>query len=200
MKVRFAFFNGSLFEEDYTPKGTIISEGVEKNTRISWLNSGILSIDKHGNPKIDYASRFKKNKGIEFAIQSFPLLVYDRRIRVSNNSLEYALIGTGFPTYNMDILEQYVQVFKEISLKTSGQRRMGSAALDLAYVATGYLDGFWEFNLKSWDVAAGVLLVKESGGIVSDFRGNSHNGADGNIIAANSKIITQLQKIINLEA
>lgn len=120
----------------------------------------------------------------------------DRRLRVSANSLEYSLIATGFPTYSMDFLDQYLKIFKEMILKTSGQRRAGSAALDLAYVAAGYMDGFWEYNLNAWDVAAGCLLVKEAGGIVTHFDGQQHNGGEGTIIAANPKIITSLQKII----
>jgi len=120
----------------------------------------------------------------------------DRRIRVSNNSLEYAIISTGFPSYDLSIFDEYMQIFKELSFKTAAQRRSGSAALDLAYVACGHADGFWEYNLKTWDVAAGVLLVKEAGGIVTDFSAKPHQGQSGNIIAANAKIAPSLQKII----
>ncbi|MFN8771245.1 MAG: inositol monophosphatase family protein [Neisseriaceae bacterium] len=121
----------------------------------------------------------------------------DKRIRVSSHSLEYSLVATGFPSYDMSIIDQYLTIFKEIILSTNGVRREGSAALDLAYVASGHIDGFWEFNLKSWDIAAGILLVREAGGIVIDFNGNQHNSNEGNIIAANSKIANQLQKIIH---
>ena len=122
----------------------------------------------------------------------------DKRLRVSANSLEYALVATGFPTCNMDIMDEYLAIFKEITLKTSGHRRAGSAALDLAYVASGIIDGFWEYDLKTWDVAAGVLMVKEAGGIVTTFDGGNHDGGNGTIIAANPKIINLLQKAIQI--
>jgi myo-inositol-1(or 4)-monophosphatase len=122
----------------------------------------------------------------------------DKRIRVSNTSiLENALLATGFPSTTLNLLDQYLAIFKDMLINTSGQRRSGSAALDLAYVATGYVDGFWEFNLKQWDYAAGFLLVKESGGLVTDFSGNnSEFWNNGNIVAANPKILPHMLKII----
>ena len=120
----------------------------------------------------------------------------DRRLRVSTNNMENALIATGFPAIKSDTIDKYLAIFKDVLLTTSGQRRAGSAALDLAYLAAGYVDGFWEFDLKEWDVSAGCLLVKEAGGMVTDFQGQQHNGQSGNIVAGNPKIISQLQKII----
>ena len=81
-------------------------------------------------------------------------------------------------------------------LQTSGLRRAGSAALDLAYVASGRVDGFWEFNLKSWDIAAGALIVMEAGGLVTDFSGNDKFLESGNIIAANPKMLQAMAKVI----
>ncbi|MCE3268524.1 MAG: inositol monophosphatase [Burkholderiales bacterium] len=121
----------------------------------------------------------------------------DRRIRVTKvNYLEDALLATGFPTYDMNLLDTYLKIFRDMLLNTQGQRRQGSAALDLAYVAAGYIDGFWEFNLSQWDFAAGYLLVKEAGGIVTDFAGNSDFWTSGNIVAANPKLLTQILKVI----
>ncbi len=121
----------------------------------------------------------------------------DKRLRVTKVSyLEDALLATGFPTYDMTIMDKFMAILKDMLLNTHGQRRQGSAALDMAYVAAGYLDGFWEFNLKPWDFAAGYLLVKEAGGMVTDFGGNQDFWQNGNIVAANAKLLDQILKVI----
>src|SRR5213076_2684249 len=84
-----------------------------------------------------------------------------------------ALLGTGFPFRDLHSLDEYLAMFREFTLRTAGQRRAGAAALDIAYVAAGRLDGFWEIGLSPWDMAAGALLVQEAGGLVGDFRGDS---------------------------
>ena len=110
----------------------------------------------------------------------------DKRIRVTNRSkLQDSLISTGFPFKDFSYLETYLEIFKDMAKKTSGLRRPGSAALDLAYVAAGYTDGFFEINLSPWDIAAGALLVQEAGGIVGDFEGNESWLRTGNIVAGN---------------
>jgi len=121
----------------------------------------------------------------------------DRRIRVSKaQQLEGSLIGTGFPFREMTHMDAYMRMFRSLMPETAGIRRAGAATLDLAYVATGRLDGFWEFGLKPWDMAAGVLLIQEAGGFVSDFTGSEDYLNSGNIVAGNAKILTQLiQKI-----
>lgn len=117
----------------------------------------------------------------------------DRRIRVSARSrLQEALIGTGFPFRDFGNLEAYFAMFREMAQKTSGIRRPGSAALDLAYVATGWFDGFWEMGLSPWDIAAGSLLVHEAGGLVGDFEGNEGWLGSGNIVAGSPKIFSQM--------
>lgn len=121
----------------------------------------------------------------------------DRRIRVSSTpKLTDALIGTGFPHSAMEHFPVYLKSFEQVSLQCSGVRRAGSAALDLAYVAAGRLDAFWESHLKEWDMAAGVLLVKEAGGIVGDFQNDKNYLNKGQIIAANSKMYKPLQEIV----
>lgn len=116
-----------------------------------------------------------------------------KRIRVSRlDRLDAALIGTGFPFGKMDRLEDYLAGFRKICPLTAGIRRAGSAALDLAYVACGRLDGFWEFDLKKWDIAAGVLLVLEAGGNVQDMDRSENYLESGSIIAANPKIVKEL--------
>ena len=107
----------------------------------------------------------------------------DRRIRVSRvNGLPGALLGTGFPFRTQQHLPAYLEMFKALFPDTAGIRRAGSAALDLAYVAAGRLDGFWEIGLSEWDIAAGALLVLEAGGMVSDFSGGPDYLQTGNVV------------------
>ncbi|NCA68627.1 MAG: inositol monophosphatase [Sphingobacteriia bacterium] len=113
----------------------------------------------------------------------------DRRIRVANRaSLDGALIGTGFPFRDHRYIDSYLGMFKAMTLATAGLRRPGSAALDLAYVAAGRTDGFWELGLSIWDCAAGVLLITEAGGTVSDLSGGKRHLETGHLVAGNLKI------------
>lgn len=121
----------------------------------------------------------------------------DRRIRVSKRiKLQEALIGTGFPFRDHNHLDIYMAMFRELTQKCAGMRRPGAAALDLAYVAAGRLDGFWEMGLSPWDMAAGSLLIQEAGGLVSDFKGEQDYMAKGDIVAGNPKIFGQLLPIL----
>lgn len=106
----------------------------------------------------------------------------------SIDSTSRALIGTGFPFKNPELLDIYAKQFVEISKQTAGIRRAGSAALDLADVACGRFDGFWELILAPWDVAAGILLVREAGGIVTDLNGRNIEPQHGALAAGNPKI------------
>ncbi|HEY8119396.1 MAG TPA: inositol monophosphatase family protein [Methylophilaceae bacterium] len=117
----------------------------------------------------------------------------DKRIRVTNRSkLQDSVIGTGFPFRDFSHLDTYMAMLKDMIKKTSAVRRPGAAALDLAYVAAGWYDGFWEIGLSKWDIAAGALLVQEAGGIVGDFEGNESWIDTGNIVAANPKVFAQI--------
>jgi len=121
----------------------------------------------------------------------------DKRIRVSKcDKLQEALIGTGFPFRDFKYLDDYLHMFKSMIQKTTGIRRAGSAALDLAYVASGSLDGFWEIGLSPWDIAAGGLLIQEAGGIVTDLSGQAGWLESGNILVASPKIHDDMQAII----
>jgi myo-inositol-1(or 4)-monophosphatase len=121
----------------------------------------------------------------------------DRRVRVSRRTkLRESLIGTGFPFRKLDHLDEYVRMFKRITEETAGIRRPGAAALDLAYVAAGRLDGFWEFGLSPWDMAAGSLLIVEAGGIVSDFDGEENFLATGNVVCGAPKVHEQLLVLV----
>ena len=119
-----------------------------------------------------------------------------QRLKVSSRSFSEALIATGFPFRGKEHLDRYLACFKEVFLKVSGLRRCGSAALDLAYTAKGVFDGFWEMALNPWDIAAGVLLIEEAGGIVSDFNGEKGYLKSGNIVGASPNTYGELLRIV----
>ncbi len=121
----------------------------------------------------------------------------DHRLRVSKRTkLEDALIGTGFPFRQLANLEEYIGMFRDLVKQTAGLRRPGSASLDLAYVAAGWYDGFWELGLSKWDIAAGSLLITEAGGLVGDLRGEDGWFESGNIVAGSPKIFAQMLRVI----
>jgi len=122
----------------------------------------------------------------------------DRRIRASRaDKLEDALVGTGFPFREVGHLDDYLRMFKNVTKATSGIRRPGAAALDLAWVACGRIDAFWEIGLSPWDMAAGALLIREAGGLVGDFAGEEKYMETGRIAAANGKIFAALLKVLH---
>ena len=122
----------------------------------------------------------------------------DRRMRVSRRQqLREALIGTGFPFRDGSNLEPYMQMMRSMMIETAGLRRPGAAALDLAYVAAGYYDGFWELGLNPWDVAAGSLLIQEAGGLVGDLAGEGDFIYSGQVIGANPRIFAQMVKLLS---
>jgi len=112
----------------------------------------------------------------------------------SLNELEGSLIATGFPFRKKEIIDDYLRLFKNIFYKVSDIRRAGSAAIDLAHVACGRCDGFFEIGLSPWDIAAGSLIIQEAGGIVTDFNGGSDYLLTGNIIAASPGLHGKLLK------
>ncbi len=124
-------------------------------------------------------------------------MLNSRRIRVTKRiSLEGALLGTGFPFRQQEHLDAYLEMFKALHKDTAGIRRAGSAALDLAYLAAGRLDGFWEIGLSEWDMAAGALLIKEAGGMVTDFGGGDDYLKTGNVVAGTPKVMQAILKTI----
>ncbi len=124
-------------------------------------------------------------------------LLNDRRIRVSNRiELNQCLIGTGFPVVDQSMMDTYLAILKDFLSKTAGARREGAASLDLCALATGRFDGFFEFNLKPWDIAAGALIAKEAGAIVTDMQGEQNWLESGDIVAANPKVLAQMLQII----
>lgn len=121
---------------------------------------------------------FVAERGRGATLNGSPLRVTDV------TSLERALVCTGFPYVDRDQLPAMIATFGRLTQAARGSRRLGSAALDLAYVAAGRLDAFWEIGLRPWDVAAGVLLVQEAGGVVTRFDGSPHLLAGGEIVAS----------------
>jgi myo-inositol-1(or 4)-monophosphatase len=121
----------------------------------------------------------------------------DHRIRVTKRvKVQDALLGTGFPFRVFEHADAYFGMFRELMEKSAGIRRAGAAALDLAYVAAGRLDGFWEIGLSPWDMAAGALLITEAGGLVGDLTGEPRYLDSGNIVGGNPKIFAQILQVI----
>jgi myo-inositol-1(or 4)-monophosphatase len=121
----------------------------------------------------------------------------DKRIRVTKRDrLADALIGTGFPFRPNDDIDEYLKMFRAMTERTAGLRRAGSAALDLAYVACGRFDGFFEKGLQPWDIAAGSLIITEAGGIVTNYAGESEYLDKGNVIAGTPKIFAQMLAVL----
>ena len=122
-----------------------------------------------------------------------------RRIRVSGrNSLDGALIGTGFPyRASGKWMLEYLEMFQDVMQHAAGVRRPGAAALDLSYVAAGRLDGFWEFGLQIWDIAAGALLIREAGGMVSNLTDDGDYLETGNLIAGTPKVHEELERMLH---
>ncbi|ATE59962.1 inositol monophosphatase family protein [Thauera sinica] len=164
----------------------------------------------HGFPQYAVSIAQTKNGVLEHAVVYDPVanelftasrgggaFLNDRRIRVSRRTrLNESLLGTGFPFRQFDNVDAYLAMFRELTQKTAGIRRPGAAALDLAYVAAGRLDGFWEMGLSPWDMAAGALLIQEAGGLVSDLSGEGNFMATGNVVAGSPKIFGQILPII----
>ncbi len=122
----------------------------------------------------------EKNKGA---------FLNSRKMTVSTTSEKpHCLLATGFPFRNLSMLDEYLKIFKYFMTQVSGIRRPGSAALDLCYLACGRYEGFWELNLKPWDMAAGTLMIQEAGGKITNFSGGDNFLYKGNVIGSNGVI------------
>ena len=119
------------------------------------------------------------------------------RLRVSDTAvLIDALLVTGFPYSVQETLDQHVALFSRFLSRARAVRRLGSAALDACYVAAGRLDGFWEHGLNAWDIAAGVLLIQEAGGLVTDLDGGPFTLRSGRILATNGRVHDAMREVI----
>ena len=123
----------------------------------------------------------------------------NRRLRVASlKTTQVALLATGFPFRHPQQLDEFLHTFSAFFSKASDVRRAGSAALDLAYVAAGRLDGYWESGLESWDMAAGALIVREAGGLATDFSGDTNFLETGSVVAGNPRIIGDMLRTLEL--
>jgi myo-inositol-1(or 4)-monophosphatase len=121
----------------------------------------------------------------------------ERRLRVSSRrDLADSLIATGIPYFGHGQLPRFQRILEAVAPNVAGIRRNGSAALDLAWVAAGRFDGFWEEDLQYWDLAAGVLLVREAGGFVTDFKGSDAGLPKGQVVAANDQLHSKLHRLL----
>ena len=129
------------------------------------------------------------------AVKGEGAFLNNRPIHVSaTNLLTSSLIATGFPFRRKDLLDLYLRSFSAIFLEVSDLRRAGSAAIDLAYIAAGRVEGFFELNLSPWDIAAGSLLIKEAGGIITDLGGGENYLSTGNVVAGNNYVHPEILK------
>lgn len=131
------------------------------------------------------------------AIQDGKAYCNDREIKVTAaRSLSESLLATGFPYFHFEKKEAYLDIIKTFLDKTHGIRRLGSAAMDLAYVASGRLDGFFEYNLNAWDVAAGSFIVQQAGGKITDFKGGNDFLFGGELCVSNTNIHAEMLSVI----
>ncbi len=122
----------------------------------------------------------------------------DQRLRVKNKkTLDKSIIALGIPFLGRGNHQEHIKIQQAVMSKVAGLRRFGAASLDLAFVAAGRVDGFWEFGLSSWDIAAGIILVKEAGGLAKGIDNKEDPLLTGNIVAGNVHIVQELQKVIN---
>jgi len=155
-----------------------------------------IALKKDG--KLDQAVIYDPMKDdLFYASRGGGAFLNKRRMRVSKRlSLSGALLTTGFPyrSNQTDLVEPYFKTLKALMIDTAGVRRPGAASLDLAYVAAGRYDGFWEFDLHEWDIAAGVLIIQEAGGLVGDLKGGNTHLTSGDIVAASPKVFKHMIK------
>ena len=187
-------------------------QGDHKNSDYQWIIDPLDGTTNflHGFPKYSVSIGLRHKGALTHAVVYDPnnnelftasrgggAFLNDRRIRVSKRTkLEECLIGTGLPFRDLTHIDAYFAILRDIVPRVTGIRRPGSAALDLAYVAAGRYDGFWEMGLAPWDMAAGCLLITEAGGLVGDLEGNGTHLESGQIIAGNPKVFAQLLQVI----
>lgn len=195
------------------PKHGILAEesGETKGNEYTWIIDPLDGTFNfiHGYPQFCVSIAVQKEGQLAHAIIYDPLrnelftashgsgaYLNNRRLRVSTKAtLEGGIFGTG-PALNTEQLKRFIEFFKHLQPDSARTRHSGCAALDLAYVAAGRLDAYWENNLKPWDLAAGILLVQEAGGLSSDINSDKSPLETGEILASNFKLFEVLKKII----
>ena len=197
------------------PDHAILAEesGVHEGSHCEWIIDPLDGTTNylHGIPHYCVSIAMRENNKLQLGVVYDPVkeelfcasrgegaTLNNRRIRVSTQKeLTASLIGTGLPYRTDQELDAYMATLRAMLENTSGIRRAGSAALDLAYVAAGRFDGFWEFGLNIWDIAAGVLLIQEAGGLVSDMDGGHDFLESGNLVAANNRLFKTFLTTLN---
>jgi myo-inositol-1(or 4)-monophosphatase len=208
----------SVLHEAYPDHGFLAEESgyKDRDAEYLWVIDPLDGTTNflHGNPQycvsigllhkgvLSQAVVFDPNRNELFtASKGVGAYLNDRRIRVSKtDKIEDALMGTGFPFREIENVDDYLRMLRNVMKTCAGVRRPGAAALDLAWVACGRIDGFWEIGLSPWDMAAGALLIREAGGLVGDLAGEDRYLDSGRIVAANGKIFASLLKLLHDKA
>ncbi len=156
-----------------------------------------IGLLENGIPVLGVVYEVKQDE-MFYAWKDSPAFLNGKEIKVSpTKDLQNALIGTGFPYYDFDRVDNYIAAMKELMQKSRGLRRFGSAAVDLSYVAAGRFSAFYEHALHAWDVAAGAFIVQQAGGKVTDFKGGKNWLFGGEIVAAAENIFDDFYGIVN---
>jgi len=200
---------------DHYPDHAILAEesGAEGDHEVTWIIDPLDGTTNylHGFPVFSVSIAVAEGRELQHAVVYDPLRqeifsasrgqgaqLDGHKIRVSKQrSVKGSLIATGFPYRLAETqVDSYMRMLRAVITEAAGVRRPGSAALDLCYVAAGRVDGFWEMGLKTWDVAAGALIIREAGGRISDFRGTDAYLESGNVVAGTPKVYAGLSKLI----
>ncbi|GJL80600.1 MAG: inositol monophosphatase [marine bacterium B5-7] len=204
----------AFVEKTYPDHGIIAEESGERgaNNEYVWIIDPLDGTTNflHGYPEFAVSIAIRRRDVLEHGVIYHPMAnelftssrgqgvqVDNRRVRCTTlRTLDDALIGTGFPIRDLERLDPWMRSFRALLPRCSGIRRSGSAALDLAYIAAGRLDGFFEYGLSPWDMAAGVLMIREAGGLVTDISGGQDYMQSGNIVAAGPHVMNPLLSLI----
>ena len=208
-----AYRNHCVLGEESTANGTVLGN---PDSEYQWIIDPIDGTTNFvtGIPHSAVSIALRHNGITEVGVVFDPMLnemftavrgegafLNERRIRVgSRTSLDGAIIGTAFPVRYRERMLPYLELFGKLINNCADIRRMGSASLDLCYVACGRFDGYLEQGLKIWDFAAGDLIIREAGGIVTDFMGEPGYAKSGNLVAGNPKVLRNLLKVCDLQS
>ncbi len=206
----FEFLGEETFAGSHSPGAKVQAEPAQKVGR--WIVDPLDGTTNyiHRFPIFCISLGLEINGEIQLAVIDVPMLketytairgqgafVNGRPLKVSNtDSLEKSFLATGFVAEHEHVISEQLKIFDEMVRKCRGVRRPGAAAYDLAQVARGVFDGYWERNIQPWDAAAGILLVREAGGVVETYRGDKYNPYKNSIVAGNAQVVKAVQGIL----